>query len=259
MTKSTSLGSVWGQRRLFRQFLSSFILHPSSFPYVAALAFAAALLPAALSEATGSKPAASGSKPIPTRKSTPKPMPTFEAVKGVVTAQLKKNRYYKPGDVLSRNDVDPMFGKLATLGWKVDDRKMILDQVLPDDYYLVRALRSPDNGFFMRQVATVPDGYGYDRLDRISRMGDGRILIDRIMYEPGGWQFVEIMSETKEAPGMASAFSMGPGGKGFTTPTGRIYTEQQLIARLKQSYDKATLKKAPAKEPGAKEPSAKKP
>jgi hypothetical protein len=234
MTKSNRGGRLSNQRGFVR-------------PFLTVLTLLAAFLP-------GSLPAASGSKPALSHTSKPKPMPTFEAVKGVVTGQLKKNRYYKSGDVLSRKDVDPMFGKLASLGWKVDDRKAILDQLLPDDYYLIRALRSPDNGLFMRQVGQDPDGYGYDRLDRISRMGDGQILIDRIMQEPGGWQFIDIMSETKEAPGMAQAFSMGPGGKDFTKPTGRIYTEQQLVARLKQSYDKATKKKPSAKEPSAKKP-----
>jgi hypothetical protein len=115
--------------------------------------------------------------------------------------------------------------------------------LLPDDYYLVRALRSPANSEFMRQVGQVPDGYGYDRLDRLSRMGDGEIIVSRLMQEPGGWNLIDIMSETREGPGMAQAFSMGPGGKDFTKPTGRIYSEQQLLARLKQSYDKATKPK----------------
>ena len=209
------------------------------------LAFAAALLPTPLLAAAGSKPTLSATN-------KPKVMPTFEAVKGAVTGQLKKSRYYQPGDVLSRGDVDAIFNKLAGLGWKVEDRKAILDQLLPDDYYLIRALRSPDNGQFSRQVGQVPNGYGYDRLDRISRMADGQVLVSRIMQEPGGWNFIDIMTESKEASGMAQAFSMGPGGKDFTKPTGRIYTEQQLIARLKESYDKASKSKPSAKEPSAK-------
>src|SRR5215469_9903545 len=125
MTRSNGFGTLLNQQHLAR-------------PLLAALAFAAAFSPAAL-------PAASGKKPALSQTTKPKVMPTFEAVKAAVEAQLKKKTHYKPGDMLSRSDVDPIFGKLGGLGWKVDDQKAILDQLLPDDYYLVRALRSPDN------------------------------------------------------------------------------------------------------------------
>jgi hypothetical protein len=238
---------------------------------LALLAFAAALSPAALPATTGTKSTgtqttgttssrakAAGTKAAK-HPSKPKAMPTFEAVKATITGQLAKNRSYKPGDVLSRKEVEPIFDKLAKLGWKVSDRKVILDLLLPDNYYLVRALRSADNSLFMRQVGQVPDGYGYDRLDRVSRMDDGEVLVSRIMQSPGGWNFVDLMSETIQAPGMAFSFSMGPGGKDFMKPTGRIYTEQQLIARLKESYDKATAKTTTAEKPATKGPATSKP
>lgn len=184
-----------------------------------------------------------GAKPAVSNRAKTKPLPSFEAVKATVERHLKARPRYQPSDVLARGDVEPILTALAQLGWKVSDRKEILNQLLPDDYYLVRALRSPNNGQFMRQVGQVPNGYGYDRLDRLSRMGDGEIIVSRLMEEPGGWNLVDIMSESREAPGMAQAFSMGPGGQDFTKPTGRIYTEQQLVARLKQSYDRARQKK----------------
>ncbi|HWB12579.1 MAG TPA: hypothetical protein VG826_25360 [Pirellulales bacterium] len=229
--------------------------------FAGAVAFVGALSLGAVAAATESKATESkatesktGKKTPASRPAKPKVMPSFQAVKGAVSAQLTKNRYYKPGDVLSRKEIEPIFGELTSLGWKVEDRKAILDQLLPDDYYLIRALRSPTNNDFMRQVAQNADGYGYDRLDRISRMADGEVLVSRIMQEPGGWNFVHIMSETNQAPGMAFSFSMGPGGKDFMRPTGRIYTEEQFVARLKESYDKATKKTPSPKQPSAKKP-----
>jgi hypothetical protein len=44
---------------------------------------------------------------------------------------------------------------------------------------------------------------------------------------------------------MGEMLSQAPNGKGFNKPTGRIYTETQFIARLKQSY--ASAQKARAK------------
>lgn len=170
-------------------------------------------------------------------------MPTFEAVKAAVAKHFKSIEHYQPGDVLSRGEVETVFDQLAGLGWNVPDRGEILKQLLADDDEMVRALRAPAKREFMRQIAQVPGAYGYDRLDRLARMEDGKIIVNRLMEEPGGWNLIRIMSETTEGPGMAQAFSMGPGGKDFTKPTGRIYTEAQLIARLKQSYDKAAKKK----------------
>jgi hypothetical protein len=191
-------------------------------------------------------PLVAAAKPTVSARNKPKTLPKFDAVKAEVERQLRGVRSYKPGDVLSRGSVEPIFGKLANLGWVVSDRKEIIEQLLPDDYYLVRALRSPNNSEFLRHVAQMPDGAGYDRLDRLSRMGDGEIIVSRLMQEPGGWNLVDIMSQSREAPGMAQALSMGPGGKDFTKPTGRIYTEQQFLARLKQSYDKASQSKSPS-------------
>lgn len=191
-------------------------------------------------------PLVAAAKPTISARDKPKTLPKFDVVKAEVERQLRGVRSYKPGDVLSRGSVEPIFGKLANLGWVVSDRKEIVEQVLPDDYFLIRALRAPTNTEFMRHVGQGTDGSGYDRLDRLSRMGDGEILVSRLMQEPGGWNLVDIMSQSREAPGMAQAFSMGPGGKDFTKPTGRIYTEQQFLARLKQSYDKASKKTPPA-------------
>jgi hypothetical protein len=125
----------------------------------------------------------------------------------------------------------------------VSDRGEILKQLLADDDEMVRALRAPANREFMQHVGRIPGGNGYDRLDRLARMQDGKMIVNRLMEEPGGWNLIHIMSETPEAPGMAQAFSMGPGGKDFAKPTGRLYTEAQLLARLKQSYDKDARKK----------------
>ncbi|HET6883317.1 MAG TPA: hypothetical protein VFI31_24420 [Pirellulales bacterium] len=175
-------------------------------------------------------------------KATAKAPTSFQAVKTAVEAHFKKITHYRPGDLITRGDAQAVFEELARLGWKAPDQGKILEQLLADDDELVRALRASEHLGFMRQMGQTPNGYGYDRLDRLSRMEDGRTIVNRLMEEPGGWNFIDIMAETREGPGLAQAFSMGPGGKDFTKPTGRIYTEAQLIARLKQSYDKTSKK-----------------
>jgi hypothetical protein len=50
---------------------------------------------------------------------------------------------------------------------------------------------------------------------------------------------------------MGEMISQAPHGQGFNQPTGRIYTEQQFIARLKQSYAKAEKSRKKTKEAAA--------
>jgi hypothetical protein len=176
-------------------------------------------------------------------KAKSKAPPSFQTVKAAVEGHFKKIEHYQTGDLVTRGQAEAIFEELAQLGWKAADQKQIVEQFLADDDELVRALRVPSHVDFMRQISQAPNGYGYDRLDRLSRMEDGRIIVNRLMEEPGGWNFIDIMAETREGPGLSYAFSMGSGGKDFAKPTGRIYTEAQFIARLKQSYDEATKKK----------------
>ncbi len=83
-------------------------------------------------------------------------------------------------------------------------------------------------------MAKYPEGY--DRLDRMVRLPRGEIFTEDLIHNPGGYQMVEYMATAQGGIEMGKMLSETPKGKNFNQPTGRIYTAEQLIARVKKSY-----------------------
>jgi hypothetical protein len=170
----------------------------------------------------------------PKETAKPQAWPDFSTVTDVVESNLKAKRQYRPGDLISRGDFQPILKELAELGWKVDDRDEIEHQLLPDDDYLVRELRTNDGRAFMRQVAQYPGGY--DRLDRLVDLSDGRVILRRLINGPDGYKLLEYLTTAPGGREMGKMLSQAPHGKNFNQSTHRIYTADQLLDRLKSSH-----------------------
>ncbi|HUY88294.1 MAG TPA: hypothetical protein VMV10_06145 [Pirellulales bacterium] len=184
-------------------------------------------------------PKPGAAKPTPAaKKATPlAPWPTFAEVQKTAEKHFSTLKKYRKGDLLSQSDVAPVFDQLEKLGWKVADRDEILKQVPGDRELLVRMLRSDDNRVFMRDIERLPGGY--DRVDHLSRLSDAETLLGRLAAGPDGYKMIDYMTTTPWGKTMGNMLAQAPHGQGFNQPTGRIYTEQQFIARLKQSYAQA--------------------
>lgn len=167
-------------------------------------------------------------------KQPAKPLPAFKLVEKTVQAHLASIPKYRNGDLLSQSYVEPIFGQLAKHGWKVADQAAILKLVPGDREMMVTKLRSDPNREFMRGVRRYPDGY--DRVDHLSRLSDANTLLWRLVAGPDGYKMIQYLTTTPYGANMGEYLSQAPHGKGFNKPTGRIYTEEQLIKRLKQSY-----------------------
>lgn len=176
---------------------------------------------------------AGGKHPVhsPEKTSWPKLDQVLEAAE----KHFKTLANYEPGDILSRGDVEPIFKRLEKLGWKVHDHKQLVEQVLPDDAFVVRQVRTAAGRKFMRQVARIP--HGYDRLDHLSRLSDANTLIPRLVNGVDGYKMIEYLVEAPGGETMGRMLSNVPNGQNFNRPTGRIYTEKEFIARLKHSYE----------------------
>ena len=149
--------------------------------------------------------------------------------------------------MLSRGDVEPIFKHLEKLGWKVRDHKQISEQVLPDDAFLVRQVRTAAGRKFMRQVGRI--SHGYDRLDHLSRLSDAETLIPRLVNGVDGYRMIEYLVEAPGGETMGRMLSNVPNGQNFNRPTGRIYTQKEFIARLKQSYEAEHKRRGEAVKP----------
>jgi hypothetical protein len=184
---------------------------------------------------------ASQKKPRPSDEEPAEGFPSFDEVTEVVQQQLAKNRDYKFGDLLTARMVEPIFGKLEKLNWKVADRKEIVKSILPDNDSMARQLSTRSGKKFMRQVSDLPNGY--DRLDRLRRMPYGERRIAELIRGPDGYKLIEYMTTTPNGKNLGRQLSQDPNGRGFNKPTGRIYTELEFLERLKHTYDREAVQR----------------
>jgi hypothetical protein len=162
-------------------------------------------------------------------------MPSFDQVQKLVDRQLATLSDYQPGDIISQQQVEPIFEQLKQLGWAVRDRAEIMKLVPGDSEFIVRELRSAEGRPFMRQSGKYP--LAYDRIDRLSRMVMGEKNVRALIRGPDGYKMIQYMTSTPYGRNMGQMLSQDPHGADFNSPTGRLYTADALLGRLQQSYD----------------------
>jgi hypothetical protein len=174
-------------------------------------------------------------------KVPPGKFPTFEKVQQTVEKQFSLNRGYRSGDLITTSDVESVFRKLEKINWKVADRKDILKQVLSSSDWMARQFSTNSGRDFMRHVSDLPGGY--DRVDRLRRMPYGQQQIAALIQGPDGYKMFEYMTTTPGGKNMGLMLSQGVNGADFNGSTGRIYTELDLLKRLKKSYDREAVRR----------------
>jgi hypothetical protein len=186
--------------------------------------------------AADKKPAAAKSN---RDKSSTSAFPSFSDVTKTVQQVLALDPDYQPGDLVTASKVERILAKLEQNHWKVADGRQIVKQVLPDSDWMAVRLSAPDAQQFMHDVAKLPGGY--DRVDRLRHMPNGEIHIGDFIDTPDGSAMIEYMTTTQEGKNLGNFLSQDPDGHNFNKRTGRIYTERELLDRLKVSYDAAAV------------------
>lgn len=166
-------------------------------------------------------------------KGEPK-LPDFGVVEKQVQATFQTFNDHQGADLISRDQATKVLDFLKKLGWDVEDRDEILADVLSESDPLVKRLRTKPGKKFMRQSA----GYSqaYDRLDRLERLPDGQRILKRLVEGPDGYKLIEYLTTSSGGKNMGKMLGKIPEGEKFNQPTGRIYTQADLLARLKESY-----------------------
>ncbi|HZZ27329.1 MAG TPA: hypothetical protein VFE46_04915 [Pirellulales bacterium] len=164
-------------------------------------------------------------------------LPSWDQVEKVVAQQLNSLADYQPGDVLSRNEVDPMFDRFTRLGWTVNDRLEIVSLVPGDSEAIVRQFRSAAGKKFMRQINRDP--MGYSRVDQLDHVTLGPETVDALITSNDGYK--KILNLGTSTPRQNQSWMIAPSlrGTNFNASTGRIYTAEELLSRLKKSYEMA--------------------
>lgn len=184
-------------------------------------AMTAGLLLAAAAPA-GAEPDASG------------PLPDWETLHEVVVQTLAESPDYRNGDLLARGDVSRVCDALRRAGWEPSLRTALLNDALPDSHMLVQQLRTPEGRRLMRHVAAIPRGY--DRLERLVRLPEGRKTLAGLIRGPDGHKFLAYLAQSPQGENLGRTLSRLPAGADFNKPTGRIYTQRDLLQRLHQVH-----------------------
>lgn len=166
-------------------------------------------------------------------------------IERLVKQQLATRHGYRAGDLISRSEVETVLQLLEQSGWKVPEKEKLTERVLEDGHYLVRQSRTQAGQKFLRGVAG--ESLVYDRLDRLIAMPGGQQLVHDIMRLPDGQK---LMSK-KPTAGFSDltillpkqANGKTPHDKNFDKPTGRIYTETDLLKALQESWQKQSGKR----------------
>lgn len=174
------------------------------------------------------------------------PFPSPRQVGQVIDEHFRGLADHRPTDLISRGQVEPLFGKLAKIGWRVAEEKKIVSLIPDDSEAIVASLHSPPGKRFMRQVA----GYSliYDRLDRIAEQRGGRELLRDLVKLPDAARHVQAKPNSGRTDIAAllpkQASGAPPSIKEYDRPTGRIYTAAALKKRLDESYAQAKARQA---------------
>lgn len=166
----------------------------------------------------------------------------FETVVQQVQEYLSGLPGYQSGDLIARGEAAAILERVAQLGWNPPDRSALLELVPDDRSLLVRKLRSRSGKKLMRDCAQ--RGLPFDVLDRLSTLPDGERILQGLIHGPDGYKLVEYMAKTPGGRNLGDQLGAVPRGKNFNQPTGRIYTAEQLLARLKEACEPAAPRRA---------------
>ena len=171
-----------------------------------------------------------------------RPLPTLQAIEGVLARHFQTESEYRPGDIITRSQVESALDAVAALGWQVPGRDQLVKDALPDQAFLPRSLRTEKGREFMKHIKQDPGAY--DRLDRLTAMPQGRQTVLALIRGPEGWKMIDYMTRSPGGRNLGLQISNAPTGHDFNKPTGRIYTADALLARLRKLYEIDAAKRA---------------
>src|SRR5262245_56550923 len=160
---------------------------------------------------------------------------SFDAVNKAFTDYFASLKDYRANDLVSQSVVESALTYVADKsGWKVPNQKEIVGRTLADNSFLITQLSTPVGKKFMRSL----DKYGgsYSHLDRLSTISGGQQFIKDMITRKDGYIMIEYLTTTSGGHELGRMMAGVPNGVDLNKPTGRIYTSDDLLAALKQSF-----------------------
>ncbi|MGC3968225.1 MAG: hypothetical protein QM775_12895 [Pirellulales bacterium] len=166
---------------------------------------------------------------------SPSPPPLKrKQVEELVSRHLRANVLYAPGDLISQDDVEPIFNELIESGYRSPDTESLYDSFLPDRDPFIKLMRTPEGRMFMRSIAKLPGSF--DRLERLSWSETGRKLLDEMIHSNQGKRAFEHILSDEGSKVVENMLAKDPRGQNFRLPTGKVHTANELIDHLCEMY-----------------------
>jgi hypothetical protein len=109
---------------------------------------------------------------------------------------------------------------------------------------LVRQFGTPKGREFMRKISGKPENFAH--LHRLAETANGARQVQDLMKLPNGPDVLTALVSSPQGHDISRRIAAGPRTRNYDKPTGRIYTQQQLVARLRESYAKEVADRAKA-------------
>lgn len=168
------------------------------------------------------------------------PLPAMNDVAAAISKHLSHTRDYQAGDLITRLEIDGALEAAAKqTGWRLTAKQHdeLVARGVEDRSFLAKQLTSKSGRAFSRHIAKFQ--LGYDQLDRLSHMPQGRSTIERLVRGPDGWKLLEYMAKAPGGHELNRMLSETPRGGNFEKATGRIYTEMELVGALDKLHKAA--------------------
>ncbi len=154
-------------------------------------------------------------------------------VEALMSDYLEKLTERQETDLISRDDIQPLFKELEDIGWDVLDQKAIEGQLLEDSDWLVRSLRTTSGTKFMRKIAAYPGGY--TQLDLLRQSSQGKKEVASLIKTPGGEELIELLATTKVGRNTSQRLAATRSGRSKPQAP-RLYTKADVYKQLMASY-----------------------
>jgi len=159
---------------------------------------------------------------------------TFPQIRAIVEKNLKANPRYRPGDLIVRCDVEPIFNELISLGFVPADTEELYDAFLPDMAPLIQQLRSDAGRKFMLEIRGIEGAY--DRLERLSWLPGGHAALGQLIRAEDGVEKLRVLTTPSGTAAIRKQFPDDPRARNFDKPTGHIHTAEALLEHLEQIH-----------------------
>lgn len=161
-------------------------------------------------------------------------LPPLSEIKGGVLRYFRAQTDYRPGDFVTRQQLQPLVTVLVSQGVPKGWAHQIMQRSVDKDEFLAKQFGTPAGRQFMREIARYPKAF--DRLDRLARLPHGQQTIQDLIRGPDGEKLVQYMTMTSGGKELGRMLSYDPNNKDFNAPTGRIYTAEGLLEWLEKAW-----------------------